>query len=80
MKTVNELRAFCEGYLMALPEEDLALTDCWVTWGDYDINLAGADHSGHARNGQLHCDVYEADWTDCIGKAIHSFTIQGEIA
>jgi hypothetical protein len=78
MKTVNELRAFCEGFLMAQFDDDVADMDCWVLWEGYDINLAGANFSGHARDRQLHCDVYKGGWKDTIGEPVHSFTIKGE--
>jgi hypothetical protein len=85
MKTLQELRAFCEGYRLAMIVErdfhsdTLASTDDWVVWDAYDINFAGADYSGHAKNdNDLHVDVYKAGWTDNIGEPIHSFTIWGE--
>jgi hypothetical protein len=85
MKTLNELRAFCEGYRLALivernfHSETLASADDWVVWDEYDINFAGADYSSHAKtNSTLRVDVYKAGWTDSIGEPIHSFTVWGE--
>ena len=85
MKTLNELRAFCEGYRQALFDlipfcnDSLANADEWVIWGGYDINFAGADYSVHAKNdNDLRVDAYKAGWTDSIGEPVHSFTIKGE--
>ena len=82
MKTLDELRAFCEGYRQGLINDrsfygtTLAGCDDWVVWGEYDINFAGAEYSGHAKNdNDLHVDAYKAGWTDSIGDPLHSFTI-----
>ena len=73
MKTLDELRTFCEGYRFAAP--DLPNTDDWVVWGGYDINFAGAEYSSHATDTDLRVDAYKAGWTDNIGDPIHSFTV-----
>ena len=41
MKTIQELRAFCEGVIARIDEDDLPSMDDWIMWGGYDINLAG---------------------------------------
>ena len=81
MKTLNELRAFCEGYLEGLMACNTRVFDIddWVIWGGYDINFAGADYSVHAKtDNALRVDAYKAGWTDSIGDPIHSFDITGE--
>lgn len=79
MKTLNELRAFCEGYYRGMPDEEKYNADDWVIWGGYDINFAGADYSVHAKtDNALRVDAYKAGWTDSIGDPIHSFDIIGE--
>lgn len=85
MKTLQELRAFCEGYAMGIANHPEALaatledTDDWVVWGGYDINFAGAEYSSHAKNdNDLRVDAYKAGWTDSIGEPLHSFTVWGE--
>jgi hypothetical protein len=76
MRTLQELRAFCEGVLAATATDDIPSTDTWIVWDDYDINFAGSDYSGHAKNeDNLHVDVYKAGWTDSIGEPVYSFTI-----
>ena len=91
MKTLVELRAFCEGYTKALVNDraiygnssldTLAGCDDWIVWGEYDINFAGSECSYHAkRGGDLHVDAYKAGWVDTPGEPIHSFTIYGETA
>ena len=82
MKTLNELRAFCEGYRQGLINDrsfygtTLSGCDDWVVWDEYDINFAGADYTGHAKNdNDLHVDAYKAGWVDSIGEPLHSFTI-----
>ena len=85
MKTLNELRAFCEGYTKGLANDrafygtTLECVDDWVVWHEYDINFAGAEYSYHAKkDNDLHCDAYKAGWTDSIGEPLHSFTVWGE--
>ena len=87
MKTLSELRAFCEGYTKALANDrafygnTLAGCDDWVVWDEYDINFAGAEYSYHAKKDvDLHVDAYKAGWVDTPGEPIHSFTIYGETA
>jgi hypothetical protein len=84
MKTLIELRAFCEGYAKALGKEvdgELAGCDDWIVWGEYDINFAGSEFSYHAKKGDdLHVDAYKAGWVNTPGEPIHSFTIYGETA
>jgi hypothetical protein len=82
MKTLNELRAFCEGYRLGLITDrafygtTLAGVEDWVVWGGYDINLSGSEVSGHAKEEtDLHVDAYPADWVDNLPEPIHSFTI-----
>jgi hypothetical protein len=85
-KTLEELRAFSEGYLQGLWACNASVQgiDDWVVWDEYDINFAGADYTGHAKNdNDLHVDAYKAGWTDSIGEPLYSFTIftsNGEIA
>lgn len=81
MKTLEELKAFCQGYLEGTLacNADIAEWDEWVIWGGYDINFAGAEYSQHASDDSLRCDAYKAGWVGNIGDPIHSFTInQGE--
>jgi hypothetical protein len=87
MKTLNELRVFCEGYAKGLASErdfygnTLAECDDWVVWGEYDINFSGSVCSYHAKNdNDLHVDAYKAGWVNTPGEPIHSFTIFGETA
>ena len=79
MKTLNELRAFCEGYRFGLVNDltnDLAGLDDWIVWGGYDINLMGSDVSGHVKEEtDLHIAAYPANWVDNLPEPIHSFTI-----
>ena len=42
--SIENLKAFCEGYLMAYMryvDMDTSDVDDWITWGGYDINLCG---------------------------------------
>ena len=82
MKTAEELKSFCAGYLEgALAcNAELAEWDDWVIWGGYDVNFAGADYSDLAKEKGLRCDAYKAGWVDNIGDPIHSFTIEGNTA
>lgn len=78
MKTIEELKAFCDGYAHGLITmlTTLQSVDDWVVWGGYDINFAGADYSSHAETDtDLRVDAYKAGWADNIGDPIHSFTI-----
>ena len=78
MKELNELRAFCEGYLEGLMacNATVPAIDDWVVWGGYDINLSGSEVSGHAKEEtDLHVNAYPANWVDNLPEPIHSFTI-----
>ena len=71
MKTLDELKTFCEGYRNAL--DNLASTDDWVTWGGYDINFIGSDYAEQAD--ELFCIAYDANWTDNLGNPLHWFNV-----
>ena len=82
MTTLEELKAFCEGYAYGLSADrafygtTLKGVDDWVVWGGYDINFAGSDYSSYAQTDtDLRVDAYKAGWTDSIGEPIHSFNI-----
>jgi hypothetical protein len=67
MKTLQELRAFCEGYAMGIANHPEAMaatledTDDWVTWDEYDINLIGSDSYHAKKDHELYCVVYPLD-------------------
>ena len=82
MKSLNELRAFCEGYRLGLTNDrafygaTLAGLDDWIVWGGYDINLIGSEYSSNAQEeNDLHIAAYPANWRDNLPEPIHSFTI-----
>ena len=82
MKSLNELRAFCEGYRLGLTNDrafygaTLAGLDDWIVWGGYDINLIGSEYSSNAQEeNDLHIAAYPANWVDNLPDPIHSFTI-----
>lgn len=75
MKTLDELKAFCEGYRTGAIY-NLPNTDDWVVWGGYDINFAGSEYSSHAKtDNDLRVDAYRADWIDDIGEPLFSFNV-----
>ncbi len=85
MKTIEELKAFCEGYLEGLMACNAHLNDWddWVLWGGYDINFNGPywDDLAADDGKTLVCDVYPADWKDVRPPTLHRFTVtttQGE--
>lgn len=76
MKTLEELRAFCEGFVQALTARDIYLDDYdeWIVWGGYDINFAGADYTDIVQSGnELRVDAYQDKWI----APVHSFTVEG---
>lgn len=84
MRTLTELRAFCEGYRLAamanLPNKDLSDLDEWFRWGGFDLNLYGS-YWGIRAEGQpqtLCVEAYPEDWADVLPAPIHSFDITGE--
>lgn len=75
MKTLEELRAFAEGYASGVPLDDRPSTDDWVVWGGYDINLAGNDYAGpfNMETTSLYVLAYPAGWVDSLPDPIHVF-------
>ena len=84
MKTLEELRTFCKGYVQGVlaAETDLSEEDLWIEWGGYDINLFGSHYtlllSGTDRKA-LRVNAYKAGWKESLGDPIHVFTIRGEL-
>jgi len=80
MKTLDELRAFAEGYLAAMKAEGglIEHADDWFAWGGYDINFAGSYYTDSVQDTGLRVDAYKAGWTDDIGDPIHTFITYGE--
>lgn len=85
MKTIEELKAFCEGYLKAKMLEhngNVEDIDDWVQWGGYDLNIFGAYLSVRLEGDTtaLSVDAYPDGWTDRLPDALHTFDIyEGEI-
>jgi hypothetical protein len=86
MKTIDELKAFCEGYIEALiaAKADLYDWDDWVLWGGYDIQFNGPYYDELAPDDErsLVCDVYKAGWEGNLPPTLHRFVVtstnQGE--
>jgi hypothetical protein len=79
MKTIEELKAFCEGYLACLPDAARDGADHWVQWDEYDINLFGSYYSIRIEgDNALSVDVYPRDWHDQLPDALYTFDIKGE--
>ena len=76
MKTLDELRAFCEGYYEGIKVfGDLRETDDWVVWGGYDINFAGREYAGFTYNNDLRVNAYSAGWEGQLPDPLFSFTV-----
>ena len=78
MKTLDELKAFAEGFGHAwrIESDMLFYADEWVTWGGYDINFVGGNYTRFNDNeGDLRVLAYQADWKDTLPSPIHEFTI-----
>jgi hypothetical protein len=73
MKTLAELKTFCEGYLKGNDEPDI--TDDWVVWGGYDINFCGKEYAQGVGSNQLQVDAYPQRWAMQLPAPIHSFII-----
>ena len=81
MKTIEELKAFCNEYLKTKLVEnngDVSETDDWVQWGGYDLNLFGSYWSVLLNDNTkaLTVDAYPDGWTDELPDALHTFNIQ----
>lgn len=77
MKTLDELKIFCEGYSRAYAmnvDTDLSEVDDWLEWGGYDINLVGSYLAEQAGDG-LYVAAYPDNWTGTLPEPIHTFTI-----
>lgn len=77
MKTLNELRAFCEGYRYGVltDKEDIAGTDDWIIWGGYDINIVGADHFWDVPSQDLAVVAYPEGWKGNLPEPLHTFIV-----
>ena len=81
MKTLDELKAFCEGYKRALVSErdfyntPLTSTDDWVIWGGYDFNIAGSDYIPYITPKQLKVSAYPVNWKGELPDPLHTFII-----
>jgi hypothetical protein len=77
MKTLEQLKIFCEGYARAyVMNVDMDLTDVddWLEWGGYDINLIGLNHAEQAGDG-LYVAAYPDNWRDTLPDPIYTFNI-----
>jgi hypothetical protein len=81
MKTVNEMKAFAEGYRNALLGTDMSHTDEWVQWGGYDLNIFGQKWGIRIEGDQsLSVDAYPMGWQDTLPEPIYTFDMKGETA
>ncbi|MFO0447162.1 MAG: hypothetical protein ACK52I_00495 [Pseudomonadota bacterium] len=82
MKTLNELRDFCEGYHRAMLNtggDKLVTALDYVVWGGYDIHFFGVEYSEHAKTDyDLHVEAYGFDMIDGNEEPLHSFTLTTE--
>lgn len=80
MKTIEELKAFCEGYLKAKMLEhngNVEDTDDWFRWGGYDLNIFGS-YWGIRLEGNttaLSVDAYPEEWELTLPDALHTFDV-----
>ena len=79
MKTIEELKTFCEGYLEGLLASNAHINDWddWVLWDEYDINFNGPHWDDLAPDDgkTLVCDVYKAGWGDRLPPTTYRFTV-----
>ena len=78
MKTLEELKAFCEGYLDGLlaTNADIYDWDDWVLWGGYDLNIFGTHYDiNDLTDKQLRVVAYPANWQGDLPAPIHEFTV-----
>ena len=78
MRTIEELRAFAEGYLQGTLacNADLYDWDDWVLWGGYDINFFGTQYDlNELTTEQLRVVAYPAGWEGDLPAPIHEFTV-----
>lgn len=83
MKTIDELRAFCEGYLDGLLacNTDIYDWDDWVLWGGYDIQFNGQHWDEMATDERtLVCDAHKAGWKGNLPAPLHRFTVTARSA
>lgn len=80
MRTIEELKAFCEGYLKAKMLEhdnDVSGVDDWFRWGGYDLNIFGSYWSTRLGDSitALSVDAYPEDWEHTLPDALHTFDV-----
>ena len=84
MKTLEELKAFCEDWhkhAVAEHSGDVSGLDEWFRWGGYDLNIFGAHYSVELSdagdNSALIVCAYPGDWSTQLPEPIHQFTLKG---
>lgn len=78
MRTIEELKAFCEGYVNGTAACNASLYDWddWVVWGGYDINFVGSDYTSEELNASaLLVVAYPAGWEVNLPDHLYSFTV-----
>jgi len=85
MKEQELVKAFCQGYAMALVEErtfkgeDVSSVDDWLDWDKYNINLYGSYYSQKTTSDyQLQVEVYPRGWADKLPAPLFNFVVDGE--
>lgn len=73
MKTLDELRAFAEGFRFGVA--DLGPVDDWIVWGGYDINIIGCAYAPDISDEDLKVVAYPAGWEGNLPDAIHVFIV-----
>ena len=79
MKTLEELKAFAEGYAVSFTlnvDMDTTEVDDWVVWDEYDINFVGAGYTSEELGalGML-AVVYPAGWKGELPDHLYSFVV-----
>jgi len=76
MKTLDELKAFCQGYAHAADTfGELKDIEDWVVWGGYDINFTGAEYGYEVCLGDLEVHVYPEGWEGDLPAPLHRFVV-----
>ena len=79
MKTLEQLKDFCQGFVDGYVSAEGTTFDCddWVIWDKFDINFTGNSYAEGIGDSDLHVSVYPKDWEE-LPSPLFDFVVKGK--